>query len=185
MVPPRSAQRTESGSQRKGQYGWWDNAWAGRGVAEPVQKRRSGLPRGMPAFEAPQPSRSRNMAAIRSKDTKPELVVRRALHSAGFRFRLHRKDIPGSPDLVLPRYRRAVLVHGCFWHGHTCPAVRVPKHNTDYWLAKTAMNKGRDERAIAALEAAGWEVTVIWQCELLASTAALIDLLRSQRSVQT
>lgn len=111
--------------------------------------------------------RSRTMRAVRSKDTKPELIVRRLVHSLGFRFRLHRKDLPGSPDLVFPRRRKVIFVHGCFWHGHDCArGARQPKTNADYWIAKVARNRDRDQRTQQLLSEAGWESCIIWECEL-------------------
>lgn len=110
-------------------------------------------------------ARSRLMSRIRGKDTAPELAVRRALHAAGFRFRLHRRDLPGTPDLVLPKWRVAVFVHGCFWHGHGCPQGRLPKSREDYWHPKIAANRARDGRKAAELEAAGWRVFAVWECE--------------------
>jgi DNA mismatch endonuclease (patch repair protein) len=136
----------------------------------------------LPEFERPSQSRSRNMAAMRGKDTRPELIVRRALHRAGFRYRVHPTHLPGRPDLVLPRYRVAVLVHGCFWHGHDCARAKVPASNRDYWLTKLKYNRQRDERAIASLYAEGWRVVVIWQCELQTSVQRLIEELSAQRS---
>jgi DNA mismatch endonuclease (patch repair protein) len=110
--------------------------------------------------------RSERMARIRSKDTKPELWVRRILHSRGFRFRLHRKDLPGRPDLVLPKYGAVVFVQGCFWHVHHCQKGRVPGTRGDFWKAKFEGNKKRDARNTRALRAAGWRVFTIWECEL-------------------
>lgn len=93
------------------------------------------------------------------------MAVRRALHAAGFRFRLHRKDLPGSPDLTFPGLRKVIFVHGCFWHGHDCArGARVPKTNTAFWVAKIARNQARDERNRLELERAGWRVMVIWEC---------------------
>ena len=107
------------------------------------------------------------MAGIRGKGTRPELVVRRALHGAGFRFRLHDRRLPGRPDLVLPRYRAVILVHGCFWHGHEgCKYYVVPKTRTDWWLEKIGRNQENDKKAIPALKKAGWKVIVIWECRL-------------------
>jgi DNA mismatch endonuclease (patch repair protein) len=106
------------------------------------------------------------MQAVKSKDTAPEILIRRALHAKGFRFRLHRKDLPGRPDLTFPSRRKVIFVHGCFWHGHNCArGSRVPKSNRDYWIAKIAGNKARDERNQIALETAGWSVLTIWECE--------------------
>lgn len=111
--------------------------------------------------------RSTVMRAVRGRDTGPEMRVRRALHAAGFRFRLQRADLPGKPDLVLPRHRLAVFVHGCFWHGHDCArGRRMPKTNAAYWQAKIARNKARDATVQAALCAAGWTPVIIWECAL-------------------
>ena len=109
--------------------------------------------------------RSRIMKAVGQKHTGPELVVRRLLHAAGYRFRLHRKDLPGSPDLAFPSRRKAIFVHGCFWHGHDCPKGRLPKSRPEYWLPKIEANKVRDARKEAELCALGWEVSTVWQCE--------------------
>jgi DNA mismatch endonuclease (patch repair protein) len=110
--------------------------------------------------------RTARMRRIRKVDTKPELVVRRAAHALGFRFRLHRRDLPGSPDLVFPRHRKVVLVHGCFWHQHQgCSLVRQPKNNSAYWLPKLAGNVERDHRVQAELAALGWGILIIWECD--------------------
>lgn len=111
--------------------------------------------------------RSRTMRAVRSKGTKPELIVRRLVHSLGFRFSLHRKNLPGSPDLVLASRRKVIFVHGCFWHGHDCHhGARLPKTNVDYWVAKIARNRERDCRVEKELTGAGWESCTIWECHL-------------------
>jgi DNA mismatch endonuclease (patch repair protein) len=118
--------------------------------------------------------RSAVMRRVKGKDTSPELKVRRALHRLGARFRLHRKDLPGAPDIVLPGRRLAIFVHGCFWHGHDCArGARVPKQNRDYWLGKVGRNRERDVVNRAALEAAGWRVETVWECEL--KDAASLD----------
>ena len=107
------------------------------------------------------------MSRIRGKNTKPEILVRRGLHSRGFRFRLHNKKLPGSPDIVLPKYGVAIMVNGCFWHGHKgCRYANEPKSNVDFWQAKIARNRHRDEVTSAHLEALGWHVVTIWECEL-------------------
>lgn len=111
-------------------------------------------------------ARSRAMARVGSKNTAPELRIRRALHAEGLRFRLHRNDLPGSPDLVLPKYRIAVFVHGCFWHGHDCPRGKRPLSNTDFWNAKLDRNIERDARAQRELNAQGWTVVIAWECAL-------------------
>lgn len=110
--------------------------------------------------------RSRAMSRIAGKDTAPELYVRRALHAAGFRFRLHRRDLPGSPDIVLPKHRTVVLVHGCFWHSHDCPRGARPRSNTAFWTAKLDRNLERDRAVQACLEGLGWRVETIWGCAL-------------------
>ena len=131
--------------------------------------------RGQPVL-APQPGcavdrltaeeRSRLMSRIRGKDTKPEMAVRRLVHGMGFRYRLHRRDLPGSPDLVLPRHRKVILVHGCFWHSHPgCRAGRVPASNTGYWEPKLRRNAERDAASEEALRLAGWAVLVVWECQ--------------------
>lgn len=110
--------------------------------------------------------RSRNMSRIRDKHTGPEMRVRRAAHALGLRFRLHRRDLPGTPDLVFPKLRVALFVNGCFWHRHEgCAKAYSPKSNEDFWRAKFAANVERDARKAAALEAAGWTPVVIWECE--------------------
>jgi len=109
--------------------------------------------------------RSFNMSRIRGKDTKPELIVRSLVHQMGFRFRLHRKDLPGKPDLVLPRHHKVIFVHGCFWHMHRCRYGRVvPKTNTEFWQTKRTGNVERDRRNLIALRKAGWQSLVIWEC---------------------
>ncbi|MFN3615185.1 MAG: very short patch repair endonuclease [Rubrimonas sp.] len=118
------------------------------------------------------------MARIGSKNTAPELAVRRAAHAAGFRFRLHRRDLPGTPDLVFPRFRAAIFVHGCFWHGHGCTKGRLPKSRADYWYPKIEANRARDAAKSASLDAAGWRVLTIWQCET-ADPAGLSALIRT------
>lgn len=109
------------------------------------------------------------MRAVRAKDTSPERVVRSILHRAGHRFRLHRSDLPGKPDIVLPKHRAVVFVHGCFWHSHSDPAckrARMPKSRLEYWKPKLERNASRDKTAIAELDAKGWRTIVIWECEL-------------------
>ncbi|TGE21541.1 DNA mismatch endonuclease Vsr [Hymenobacter aquaticus] len=111
--------------------------------------------------------RSYNMSRIRSKDTKPEMTVRKWLHSQGLRFRLHRGDLPGKPDIVLPRYRTVILVHGCFWHAHEGqPCFKLPASRTEWWQQKLGRNKARDWQQQRALELQGWQVLVVWECEL-------------------
>ena len=110
-------------------------------------------------------SRSALMSRIGGKDTAPELIVRKLLHGLGFRFRLHRRDLPGTPDVVLPRLKIALFVHGCFWHGHGCKIGQPPKSRQDYWLPKIERNKARDAEKAAALKTQGWRVLEVWQCE--------------------
>jgi DNA mismatch endonuclease, patch repair protein len=110
--------------------------------------------------------RSRIMRAVKGRDTRPELIVRRLVHFMGYRYRLHRKDLPGKPDLVFSRLHKVIFVHGCFWHGHDCArGARVPAQNRDYWTKKIARNTERDKRAPASLKALGWETLVIWECQ--------------------
>lgn len=110
--------------------------------------------------------RRRCMANIKNKDTKPEIIVRRLLWSLGFRYRLHRKDLPGKPDIVLPGHKKIIMVHGCFWHMHSCKYGSVfPRTNADFWQAKRMANKIRDSENRAALERLGWEVLIIWECQ--------------------
>jgi DNA mismatch endonuclease, patch repair protein len=110
--------------------------------------------------------RSLNMAAIRSKHTAPELVVRKIVYGLGYRYRLHWKKLPGKPDLVFPGKRKAIFVHGCFWHGHECIRGRLPSTNLDFWQQKIGKNKERDSRMQDQLESQGWNVLIIWQCRL-------------------
>ncbi|CAN5392499.1 DNA mismatch endonuclease Vsr [soil metagenome] len=126
--------------------------------------------------------RSRNMAAVKGKNTKPELAVRRALHVAGFRFRLHRRDLPGHPDIVLPKYRIAVRVNGCFWHGHNCrKGQNLPKTNADFWKTKIEANARRDLIARARLEEANWQVYDVWDCSIDNGIAELLAALDQRR----
>lgn len=106
------------------------------------------------------------MAAIRGADTKPEMIVRRGLHRLGLRFRLHDRGLPGTPDLVFPRRRVAVFVHGCFWHGHDCSLGVRPRTNADFWKEKIGRNQQRDQAAEVALNRAGWRVATVWECAL-------------------
>lgn len=113
-----------------------------------------------------QQERSRLMRAVRRQNSSPELLVRRAAHALGLRFRLHRKDLPGTPDLVFPKYKTCVFVHGCFWHRHSdCPKTTTPKSNVVFWTSKFRSNMARDERCRKELFRLGWRVVVIWECE--------------------
>ena len=117
-------------------------------------------------------TRSRMMSGIRSKDTKPELLVRRALFAAGYRYRLHRRDLPGAPDIVMAGRRIAVFVHGCFWHMHGgCRYLKLPASRPEFWLAKLSANRERDVRSADALRARGWRVLVVWECSTRGAAA--------------
>jgi DNA mismatch endonuclease (patch repair protein) len=111
--------------------------------------------------------RSRIMRAVKGQDTAPEMAVRRIAFQLGYRYRLNRSDLPGKPDLVFPRLRKAIFVHGCFWHGHDCArGARVPVNNRAYWLAKIGRNRDRDQKTAAALRKLGWRRLTVWECEL-------------------
>ena len=112
-------------------------------------------------------TRSFNMSRIKGKNTKPEMQVRKFLHANGYRYKLHDKKLPGKPDIVLPKYRTVIFVHGCFWHGHTnCKYFVVPKARTQWWTDKINRNKANDEKAIKALKKDGWKVIMVWECKL-------------------
>lgn len=123
-------------------------------------------------------ARSRTMRAVKSRDTKPELTVRRLIHNMGFRFRLHRKDLPGSPDIVFPSRKKVIFVHGCFWHGHDCKrGARQPQTNNYYWSTKISRNRERDKDVIARLKDQGWEPYIVWECQLREHDLVLTQLL--------
>lgn len=125
-------------------------------------------------------TRSRMMAGIRGKDTKPELQVRKYLHARGLRFRLHVKNLPGKPDIVFPKYRAVVFVHGCFWHHHAgCKYATTPSSRSDFWANKLSDNVVRDQYQVAALKGLGWRVILVWECELRDSEKRL-ELLYSE-----
>jgi DNA mismatch endonuclease (patch repair protein) len=111
-------------------------------------------------------TRSRMMSGIKGKNTSPELVIRKALHARGFRFRIHTTHLPGKPDLILPKFRAAIFVHGCFWHGHNCRYFKTPKTRTEFWMDKIEKNKVRDAIQIAKLNEAGWRTLIIWECAI-------------------
>lgn len=125
--------------------------------------------------------RSRIMAQVKSKGMKPEMQVRRMLHGLGYRYRLHRSDLPGRPDLVFPSRRKVIFVNGCFWHYHRgCERVRIPATNRDYWVAKLERNRSRDERNLSVLEETGWSALTAWECELRdmeTATGRLVEFL--------
>ncbi|WP_124336434.1 very short patch repair endonuclease [Pseudomonas chlororaphis] len=133
-----------------------------------------------------QATRSRMMAGIKGKDTRPELVVRRFLHAHGYRFRLHRRDLPGKPDIILPRLKVCIFVHGCFWHRHAgCRYAVLPKTRVDFWTEKLESNVDRDRKALQELDRAGWRVFTVWECELKTPEAALPALLKCLRALES
>lgn len=114
-----------------------------------------------------QAERSELMGKIRGKDTRPEMLVRRLVYSMGYRYRLHRTNLPGKPDLVFSKRRKIIFIHGCFWHRHICASgQRIPKSNVEFWTVKLEGNRERDKRAIESLQSAGWGVLIVWECEL-------------------
>jgi len=121
-------------------------------------------------------TRSRMMAGIRARNTKPEILVRQVLHRMGFRFRLHVRKLPGTPDMVLARWRAVIFVHGCFWHGHDCPYFRLPNTCRDFWQHKIARNRQNDGNATRALRAAGWRVGIVWECALRGASRNVDDV---------
>ena len=129
----------------------------------------------MDTFTGPQ--RSQIMAAVKSKDTAPELTVRRMVHALGFRYRLHVRDLPGTPDMVFPRLRKIINVSGCFWHMHRCGRCRIPKSRRQYWTAKLNRNAARDKTNHRLLRRAGWRVLVVWECQ---TRTAFSDRLRAR-----
>jgi DNA mismatch endonuclease, patch repair protein len=129
-------------------------------------------------------TRSRMMAAIRGKNTKPEMAVRKLLHSLGFRFRIHRRDLAGNPDIVLPKYRLAIFVHGCFWHQHPgCEYAVLPKSNARFWAEKLSANGVRDGVALSALHEEGWRTLIVWECSLKREATRRTLGARLQRTV--
>lgn len=120
-------------------------------------------------------TRSRMMSGIRGKNTKPEILIRSLLHRRGFRFRLHDKKLPGKPDIVLPRYRAVILIHGCFWHGHDCHLFKWPSSNETFWKEKITRNKTVDDRVRHELNLAGWRIMTIWECALKGKHKRPID----------
>jgi DNA mismatch endonuclease (patch repair protein) len=135
-------------------------------------------------------TRSRIMSKVAQRDTGPELQIRRALHGLGFRYRLNVRGLPGTPDLVLPKYHAAIFVHGCFWHAHGCRLSKIPETRSEFWKQKFADNRARDKRAVRQLQAKGWRVLIVWQCaikgkkaqELERTVNAIASWLRSQET---
>jgi DNA mismatch endonuclease (patch repair protein) len=115
------------------------------------------------------------MAAVKSKDTSPEMIVRRIVHGLGFRYRLHVKELPGAPDLVFPRLRKIVIVNGCFWHMHICGRCRIPASRRGYWVAKLERNKRRDARQRSRLRRLGWSVLIVWECQTTCRRRARLE----------
>jgi DNA mismatch endonuclease, patch repair protein len=123
--------------------------------------------------------RSWIMSQVRGQDTTPEIKVRSMTHRLGYRFRLHRKDLPGNPDLVFPSRKKVIFVHGCFWHGHNCSrGGRIPKTNTEYWSEKLSKNIERDRKNQEALRSLGWEILIIWECDLKAPDNVIYSINR-------
>lgn len=126
-------------------------------------------------------ARSERMSRIRSKGSKPEMIVRRLVHGLGYRYRLHKADLPGRPDIALSRQKKAIFVHGCFWHRHddvACRLARLPKSNRDFWVPKLEGNKARDEANLSKLDAIGWRSLVVWECQIRDTEQLKNDLRR-------
>ena len=115
------------------------------------------------------------MAGIRASNTKPELAIRKMLHALGYRYRLHARDVPGKPDLVLPRYRAAIFINGCFWHGHDCPLFKIPGTRREFWKSKIARNMARDHTVREQLDAEGWRYLTVWECAIRGAGKLGID----------
>lgn len=120
-------------------------------------------------------TRSRMMAGIRGRNTRPEIILRQGLHARGFRYRLHARDLAGTPDLVFPARRAVLFAHGCFWHGHDCHLFRMPSTRPEFWTAKIDRNRFVDERSLTALDSAGWRAGIVWECALKGKTRLPVD----------
>lgn len=116
-----------------------------------------------------------NMSRVRNVDTTPELLLRRGLHARGYRFRLHRRDLPGRPDITLPKYKSVIFVNGCFWHGHECPMFKIPETRQEFWVAKIRRNRERDAHVLSSLAALGWRAFVLWECSIRGSGRRPMD----------
>lgn len=127
----------------------------------------------MPDIFAPE-KRHEIMQNVKTKNTAPEIKLRSLLHKNGFRFRVNRKDLPGKPDIVLPKYRAVIFVHGCFWHGHDCPRGQQPQTNADFWNQKIDRNVIRDKSDVSLLESLGWRVLIVWECEIKKKNEAVL-----------
>lgn len=127
----------------------------------------------MPDIFAPE-KRHEIMQNVKTKNTAPEIKLRSLLHKNGFRFRVNRKDLPGKPDIVLPKYRAVIFVHGCFWHGHDCPCGQRPQTNADFWNQKIDRNVIRDKSDVSLLESLGWRVLIVWECEIKKKNEAVL-----------
>ena len=128
--------------------------------------------------------RSKRMALIRSHNTKPEIALRRALHARGLRYRLHRKDLPGKPDIVFAKSKTVIFVNGCFWHGHRCSIGHIPKSNVAFWTSKIATNRSRDARHVTVLRRLGWRVILVWECRLSPKIIAT-EVARLERAIRS
>ena len=123
-------------------------------------------------------TRSRMMSGIRARNTKPEILIRSLLHASGVRFRLHVNSLPGKPDIVLPKYKAVVFVHGCFWHGHGCHLFKWPATRPEFWRTKIERNRANDDKAVATLAAAGWRIAIVWECAIRSSAKTDCEGLR-------